>query len=256
MKSKFFLKSILATGIVGATTLVPVSALLAASVEIGFLIDGSGSVSPSDFALQKDAYVNLFSNNFATNFLSGDVDTLYASFWQFSSNVVEEVGFTTIDSDATALAFANLINANTTQLSGGTDTAEGINTVANALLTNGITADRQVIDLSSDGIPNSQSDALTAATNALANGIKTNTLFVGTDPTGQANLADIAAAGGGTAFIANNFIQYENTLKVKLESDIGPRPTTPEPASILGLLTVSVLGLGVKGAKKAKNLVK
>ncbi len=250
MKSKFLFNSILATGIVGAATLVPISSVLAASVEIGFVIDGSGSVSGPDFELQKDAYVNIFSNNFATNFLSGSVDTLFASFWQFSSSTIEEVSWTTITNDMEALAFANLIDANTIQSGGGTDTAGAINTVANSILTNGIDADNEVIDLSSDGIPNSQSDALIAATNALANGIQVNTLFVGTIPAGQANLAAIAAAGGGTAFVANNFAQYEAALIEKLETDIGG-VQTPEPASILGLLTVGLLSLGVRSLKKS-----
>jgi hypothetical protein len=252
MKSKFVFNSILVTGIVSAATLVPISSILAASLEIGFVIDGSGSISSSDFALQKNAYVNLFSNNFATNFLTGGVDTLVASFWQFASGTIQEVGWTTVNSNATALAFANLINTNTTQTGGGTNTAGAINTVANSILTNGITTDKQLIDLSSDGIPNSQPAAVTAATNALANGIVTNTLFVGTNPTGQANLSAIASAGGGTAFIANSFIEYETTLEEKLRVDING-PTIPEPSSILGLLTVGLLGLGVKNSKKAKN---
>ncbi len=250
MKSKLFLNSVLLTGTIATAALVPVSSVFAASLELALVIDGSGSVSSADFALQKNAYVNIFSNNFATNFLSGDVDTVYASFWQFASNVVEEVGVTTINSDATAQAFADLINANTSQLGGSTNTAGAINAAANSILNNGITADRQVIDLSSDGIPDSQSAALTAATNALNQGIRTNTLFVGTSTTGQANLAAIATAGGGTAFVANNFAQYEAALREKLRVEIIDPEATPEPASIVGLLTFGVVGLSFKRLKK------
>lgn len=242
-------KTVLVSSLVTLGILAPAQSLLAASLELGLVIDGSGSVSSSDFALQRDAYVNIFSNDFVGNFLTGDVDTVYISFWQFASSVQEEVTWTTIQTNAEAQAFANAI-ASVTQLGGGTNTAGAINTVANSILSNAFDGDSEVIDLSSDGIPNDQAAAVAAASNAFSNDIVTNTLFVGTGTTGQSNLAAIAAAGGGTSFVANSFAQYEEALTEKLELEFNGGPTTPEPASILGLLTLGSLGLTLKSKKK------
>ncbi|MGK7880106.1 MAG: DUF1194 domain-containing protein [Crocosphaera sp.] len=195
-------KGILVTSLVTLGTLASNEALLAASVELGLVIDGSGSVDQDDFELQRDAYVNIFTNDFATNFLTGDVDTVIASFWQFSSGLVQEVGWTTITIDEEAEDFANLI-ATVTQDGGGTNTGGAISGVAASILGNGIASDSQTIDISTDGVPDSQADAELAASNALSNGIVTNTLFVGTSASGAASNAAIAAAGGGLAFTAN-----------------------------------------------------
>jgi hypothetical protein len=241
-------KTALVSSFVALGILAPAQSLLAASLEIGLVIDGSGSVSSSDFALQRDAYVNIFNNDFVGNFLTGDVDTVYASFFQFASSTQQEVGWVTIQTNADAQAFASAISS-VTQLFGGTNTAGAINTVANSILTNAFDGDSEVIDLSSDGFANDQVAAEAAAANALSDGIVTNTLFVGTDPFGQAALADIAAAGGGTDFVANSFDEYEDALTEKLESEVNGG-TIPEPASILGLLTLGGLGLTLKSKKK------
>ncbi|MEL4895764.1 PEP-CTERM sorting domain-containing protein [Crocosphaera sp. Alani8] len=247
------LKSTFVIALSGASIGFNAETLLAASVELGLVVDGSGSVSGGDFAFQRDAYVNIFTNDFAGNFLTGDVDTVFVSFWQFSSGLDLEVDWTAITNNAEAIAFANLI-APVTQNGGGTNTGGAISGVAASILSNAFDGDSEVIDISTDGSPNSQTAAESAASAAfLDNGIVTNTLFVGTSTSGAASNAAIATAGGGTAFTANSFAEYEVALVEKLEAEIidpDPSPPVPEPGTILGLLAVGGLGLGLKRKKQ------
>ncbi len=81
----------------------------AAIIELALVIDGSGSISRPDFALQTGAYNNIFSNNFLDNFVNQG-DTLYAAAYQFSSSSTAalEIGWTLIDSNAAAAAFGGM----------------------------------------------------------------------------------------------------------------------------------------------------
>ena len=240
-------KGLVTTAVVTFGTLLPAQALWAASVELGLAIDGSSSISGTQFTLQRNAYVNIFSNNFAENFLSGDVDTLYVSFWQFASTVREEVSWTTIKNNTEAQNFANLISV-VTQIGGGTATGLAIDTIANSILTNGLNGDSKVIDISTDGLPNNQTQAINAATNAFSNGITVNTLFVGTSTLGRTQNAAVAAAGGGIAFTANSFDEYEAALFEKLQVEIGGGPSqpVPEPTSLMAILGLAIVGAGSK----------
>jgi len=186
----------------------------AAIIELALVIDGSGSISSPDFALQTGAYNNIFSNNFLDGFVNQG-DTLYAAAYQFStsSTATLEIGWTLIDSNAAAAAFGGMFPG-ITQQQGLTNTSGAVNTAVAGILGNGINGDRLVIDVSTDGLPNAgggENGANLAATNALASGITVNAIGVGTGVNSDF-LNDFSTAGGGFFETAANFNEYEEKI--------------------------------------------
>ena len=91
-----------------------------ATTALALNIDGSGSISAADFALQKQGYINALNDLYTNN------PNLYGQnaigIWQFASNVVNELGLTQIDNAADLAIVTGALNA-MVQL--GTNTAIG-----------------------------------------------------------------------------------------------------------------------------------
>ena len=116
----------------------------AINLELALVIDGSGSISSTDFNLQKTAYVNAINAVLPTN------GSVAVGVWQFSSGVSSVFTTTVISSLADRALLTGTISA-MSQLGGNTAIGSGISAAATALLNNLIASDRQVIDVSTDG---------------------------------------------------------------------------------------------------------
>ena len=214
---------------------------------VALVIDGSGSISASDFANQKTGYINAL-----TALLNTDGSNSIG-LWEFSTGVtsVPVLAQTIITIDSVAKKNALLTAIAGITKSGGS-TAIGDAVTAAKLAINAFTgttckvgayAGKCVIDVSTDGDSNTGSDA-TAASNAAwtTNGIKVNCLGVGV-----AHCTFNDAAGVGTDFFASSAADFETVLRAKLSVEL---TKTPEP------ITITLFGAGLAGAaamRRRKN---
>lgn len=232
--------------------------------EISFLVDISGSVNSTEYDLQIDGYINAFNTldfsgaNFAANFIV----------WSGSSQQQQSVGWTQINDNTSAQAFANAIqNAlkpETTKrpFAGATAPGSAINFAVPLFGTetggidNGFTSQRQIIDISGDGRSNSGANTATARDNALTAGIDAiNGLPILTD---DPNLDDwyqnnIVAGTGSFLEVANDFNDFSAAIAKKISREVGTPTTTPEPNALVALFGVVVFGAKSMLKKNDKN---
>jgi hypothetical protein len=226
--------------------------------EISFLVDVSGSVDSSEYALQVDGYINAFRDldftdtNFAANFI----------LWSSAFSQAEVVPWTQITDNASAEAFADAIAAATASRPFGGSTAPG-SAISYAVprfgtetggVDNGFTSTRQIIDVSGDGSENSGVLTSGARDAALAAGIDViNGLPILTDEVDLDVWYRDNVIGGSGAFIeiANDFSDFEAAISKKITKEIiddgGPDDDgtkIPEPTSVVSLISLATFGVG------------
>ena len=165
----------------------------AATLELGLVIDASGSISAEDWGLQIGAYQSVFEDNFYSTFVADSpFDDIAVGAYVFSGfitdfadappefsdffAVLEFIPWTLITDDQSAAEFGAQF-ADLSQSGGGTATAKALRTATNGgdvgcpvgltlnqfecggistapgILNNGFEGDRLVIDISTDGVP-------------------------------------------------------------------------------------------------------
>lgn len=132
--------------------------ITAVDLELALLVDVSGSVSASEFNLQRQGYVNAFNDAglFNNAISQGNLGSIAAAliYWSSSSSQLLAVGWTLIDSVAASQSFANAIAGADRPFQGGTSVGPAITFAANSLATNAFEGARNVIDVSGDGTSN------------------------------------------------------------------------------------------------------
>lgn len=216
------------------------------ATEISFLVDVSGSVDSNEFTLQRDGYVNAFRSidftgtSIAANFV----------YWSGANEQQEAVGWTLITDNTSANLFADLIAATTRPFFGSTAPGSAINFAVNRFANNSFDSTRQIIDVSGDGAENDGANTATARNNALAAGIaQINGLPILGEPGLLAFYQNNIQGGAGSFTIpAADFDTFSETITTKIERELVP--STPEPATVLGLLAVGGLGIALKRGKQ------
>lgn len=218
------MKRILAPALV---LLACTSALRAQATELVFVIDGSVSIVPPNFALQLEGIARAVENPLIMPH-NGSVAVAVV---QFSHTAQVEVPLTTLVSQAVADNVAATIRA-IVQLNGSTNMTAGIDTAA-LILAGGNPAAQQVMCLSSDGFPNNPPNAVMAADNAIAGGVERIDTF-GVVPADMAFLQSLVRNGG--FFSVASFLEFRDAIGEKvaaLLASLCPPVGSRKPGSAL-----------------------
>jgi hypothetical protein len=176
------------------------------SIELSLLVDTSGSVSSTEFELQKQGYESAFRSQEVRNAIAA-VGSIAVNFiyWSSSDLQQEAIPFTQITS-ASSNDFADLIAATSRPFSGGTFISDAID-FAVPLFDNQFSSKRQIIDISGDGV-SSRSRTEASRDSAIAAGIDAiNGLPIGGSSTVNEFYVESVIAG------ADSFIEPADTFE-------------------------------------------
>lgn len=222
-------------GLVAFSCIVSLIALCAESVranqvglELSLLLDVSGSVDTNEFNLQRQGYVSAFQSAAVQNaIMNGQEGSIAVSlyYWSGATQQQQAVGWTVIDSVASANAFAAAVAGAGRPFSGTTAPGSAINFAVsgtNNIFINGIDSLRQVIDLSGDGAQNDGVTTSVARDAALAAGVDAiNGLTIGT----EANLeawynANVKGGAGSFVLHADSFDDFGAAIQRKIIAEV------------------------------------
>lgn len=235
--------------VIGATSTKSFAATLV-DTELFLTVDTSGSVSSSEFDLQKTGYANAFRNASVQSQIAGLPNGLAVAYGYFSSPLNQNVAvnWALLRTAADANAFADAIAATTRPFSGSTAVGSAINFAANQLLTNDFTG-RKVIDVSGDGGTNSGANTAAARDAAFASGITINGLPIGGSGV-QNFFQNNVVTPNGFLVSANSFADFDAAVTKKIGREITSTPTPiPTPA-----LIPAMIGFGISAVRKRKTM--
>jgi hypothetical protein len=206
-------------------------------LELIIAVDVSGSIDADEAKLQRDGYVGAFSDKEVigaiTGGMLGKIAVTYVE-WagiHYSRTIVD---WTVVDSEGSAVAFAERVAAAPIQTELWTSISMAIETALPMFDGNGIEGTRRVIDISGDG-PNNQGGLVTGFRDkAVAAGVTINGLPIVNDkpsPWGWPPLPGLdlyykhCVIGGSGAFmvVANTFTDFARAVRKKLLLEIADR---------------------------------
>lgn len=210
-------------------------------LELSLLVDVSGSISFTEFNLQRAGYSNAFRTpgikSQITSTDNGRLGRIAVNmiYWSSANQQAEVVGWTLLDSPAACDAFADAIDGASRLFSDDTSVQGALDFARPRFNTNNFDGFRKVIDISSDGTNNSTTPGRTVAlarTETLAVVDTINALVIGGADLLTYYTNNVIGGDNAFALRAENFESFSSTIFRKLTFEI------PAPGSL------ALVGLG------------
>lgn len=243
-------------GVVLAGTMAFGSGQALAVTDLGFMIDGSGSVGVTDFALQTGGLANALANAGIPTDGSHRITVV-----QFTGGGTTAAGFgvapTLINNAADLASVVAQVNA-ITQIGGGTSFTAAINTAVSAITSQpGYDPnDTQILNLVTDGFAPEPTGAVINAMAQGIDGLSAEAVGAGASTTVLANTVFpvpgvVLNAGDpipdplvqGFVIRVNSFADFAPAILAKVQRIVQPPTGLPEPGTLV-LMLVGLLGLG------------
>lgn len=201
------------------------------SLELALLADISGSVDNTEFVLQRTGYSDAFRDPEVVNKIvgcNGNCIAVQLVYWSSFDRQVVAVDWTIICNQEDADAFADAIDAAGRPFGGSTSPGDAINFAVGSIFENEISSDRQVIDVSGDGVENQSpapgADTSNARDAALVAGIDAiNGIYIQpTAPLIAFYTNDIKGGVGSFVLGADSFDDFTPAIEEKLLAESCP----------------------------------
>lgn len=213
-------------------------------LELALAVDVSRSVDVEEARLQRQGYIRAFRDPEVISAIkSGMLGRIAVGYYEWAGFQYAKivVGWTLIDSEASAHAFAAALEGDPPLSARRTSISQAIDFAVPWFDDNGFEGTRRVVDVSGDG-PNNWGDLVTHARDrAITAGITINGLPILNDGTGffsRYNIPNLdlyyrdCVIGGPAAFfvVADNFADFARAVRRKLILEIaGATPGRPAP---------------------------
>lgn len=202
-------------------------------LELVLAIDASSSVDPGEFRLQMDGIASAFRQPRVLAAIRGGKTGRIAVaivIWADATAPKAETGWSVIEGEADALAFADLAESLPRGVVGGTGIGDGIAVAMRKFDRNGIESPRQVVDVSGDGRetpPRENVVTMPAARSmALSRGVTINGLAILNEDETLASWYRNHVIAGPQSFVLaiDDFDDFADAMTRKLIREIDDRP--------------------------------
>jgi hypothetical protein len=203
-----------------------------ADVNLVLAVDGSSSISDSDFTLQRHGIANAFRDPavLAAMQRAGAV-AVTAVFWGDSELAVQKTGWITIAGPADGERFARIIEGVDRKVLGNTGLGAGLDAALDMIESHAVCAGRSIINVSGDGretiFPRQRRVVILpeeARARASALGVTINALVIaGGEPGLEVYFTDRVITGPGSFVMAiHDLAGFSTALRRKLIREISP----------------------------------